>query len=286
MKTIQAAVTGVALLAASTGAAFAQSADDTWTGGYVGLYGGVTGSPQDSASDRFIFDTNLDRVYGDTVRTAGTATTAGVDAFSPGFCNGAGQGATPAAGCTENDSGADYGVRGGYDMQMGSWVFGVVGEYGGNDVRDAVTAYSTTPAYYTMFRKVDRIAALRLRSGYAFGADSANLVYLTGGMAHAKLENEFTTSNGANSFTTNGDTTGFGWQAGAGYERKLGENVSVGLEYLFTSLEADDQRVRTGPGTAPASNPFLITNPAGTDMRRSDKHLDYGTARATVSWRF
>ena len=36
----------------------------------------VTGSPQDSASDRFIFDTNLDRVYGDTVRTAGTATTA------------------------------------------------------------------------------------------------------------------------------------------------------------------------------------------------------------------
>jgi opacity protein-like surface antigen len=182
--------------------------------------------------------------------------------------------------------GADYGVRGGYDWQMGSWVFGVVGEYGANDVRDAVTAFSTTPAYYTMFRKVDRVAALRLRSGYAFGADSANLVYLTGGMAHAKIDNEFTTSNGANSFTTNGDTSGFGWQAGVGYERKLGENVSVGLEYLFTSLDADDQPVRTGPGTAPATNPFLIVNPAGTDMRRSDKDFDYGAARATVNWRF
>ncbi|VXA93353.1 conserved exported hypothetical protein [Luteimonas sp. 9C] len=281
MKMIHAASASIALLAASTGAALAQSTDDTWTGGYVGLYGGVTDSPEDNSDDRFVFDTNLDRVYGDTVRTG-----AGADAFSPGFCNGAARGATPALGCTENDGGADYGVRGGYDWQMGSWVFGVVGEYGANDVRDAVTAFSTTPAYYTMFRKVDRVAALRLRSGYAFGADSANLVYLTGGMAHAKIDNEFTTSNGANSFTTNGDTSGFGWQAGVGYERKLGENVSVGLEYLFTSLEADDQRVRTGPGTAPATNPFLIVNPAGTDMRRSDKDFDYGAARATVNWRF
>ncbi len=281
MKMIHAASASIALLAASTGAAFAQSTDDTWTGGYVGLYGGVVDSPEDNSDDRFVFDTNLDRVYGDTVRTG-----AGADAFSPGFCNGAGQGATPAAGCSENKGGADYGVRGGYDWQMGSWVFGVVGEYGANDVRDAVTAFSTTPAYYTMFRKVDRVAALRLRSGYAFGADSANLIYLTGGMAHAKIDNEFTTSNAANSFTSNGDTSGFGWQAGVGYERKLGENVSVGLEYLFTSLEADDQRVRTGPGTAPATNPFLIVNRAGTDMRRSDKDFDYGAARATVNWRF
>ena len=59
-----------ALLAASTGAAFAQTTNDTWTGGYVGLYGGVADSPEDSSSDRFVFDTNLDRVYGDTVRTA------------------------------------------------------------------------------------------------------------------------------------------------------------------------------------------------------------------------
>ena len=285
MKTIHAAAASVALLAAGTSAAFAQS-NDTWTGGYVGLYGGVTDSPDDSDSDRFVFDTNLDRVYADTVRSASSATAPGVDAFSPGFCNGAAQGATPAAGCSKNRGGADYGVRAGYDWQMGSWVFGVVGEYGANDVRDAVSAFSTTPAYYTMFRKVDRVAALRLRSGYAFGADSANLFYLTGGMAHATIDNAFTTSNGANSFTSNGDTTGFGWQAGAGYERKLGDNLSVGLDYLFTSLEADDQRVRTGPGTAPATNPFLIVTPTGTDMRRSDKRFDYGAARATVNWRF
>ncbi len=279
IKTRLAASAGAALLALVAAPAFAQS-NDTWTGGYVGVYGGVTDDPEDS-SDSFIFDTDLDRAYGDTVRTA-----AGADAFSPGFCNGAGQGATPAGGCSENKGGADYGVRGGYDWQYGSWVFGVVGEFGANDVRDAVTAFSTTPANYTMFRKVDRVAALRLRSGYAFGANQANLIYLTGGMAHAKIENDFATTNGANSFTDNGDSSGFGWQAGAGYERKLTENVSLGLEYLFTSLEDDDYRVRTGPGNAPATNPFLIVNPAGTDMRRSDTDFEYGALRATATWRF
>ncbi len=280
MTTFRAATAGLALLTLAATPAFAQS-NETWVGGYYGVYLGAAQSPEDSGSDRFVFDTNLDGRYDDTVRTA-----AGADAFSPGFCNGAARTATPAGGCSGNDGGADFGLRGGYDWQSGDWVYGVLGEYGTVDVRDAVSAYSTTPAYYTMFRKVDSLAAIRGRIGMAFGAGSENLLYLTGGWAYARIENDFTTSNAANSFDGTGNGSASGYQVGLGYERKLGENVSVGLEYLFTDLDDDSYRVRTGPGSAPATNPFLIVNPEGTDMRRSDTDFKFDSVRLTASWRF
>lgn len=280
MKTIHAASAGLALLATAITPAFAQSGEE-WVGGYYGVYLGAAQSPDDSGSDRFLFDTDLDGRYGDTVRTP-----AGADAFSPGFCNGAARTATPDGGCSRNDGGADFGLRGGYDWQSGNWVYGLLGEYGTVDVRDAVSAYSTTPAYYTMFRKVDSLAAIRGRVGMAFGAQSENLLYLTGGWAYARIDNDFTTSNAANSFEGTGSSSASGYQVGLGYERKVTQNFSLGLEYLFTSLDDDGYRVRTGPGTAPPTNPFLLVNADGTDMRRSDTDFDFDSVRLTANWRF
>ncbi len=264
---------------AAAAPAFAQSTD-AWTGGHMGVYLGRASSPDDGG-DRFLFDTNLDGTYDDTVRTA-----AGADAFSPGFCNGAAQGPTPDTGCSSNFGGAEWGLRGGYDWQAGQWVFGVLGEIGKVDIRDAVSAYSTTPAFYTMTRKIDTMGAIRGRAGFAFGAESENLVYLTAGFARARVQNRFATSNAANSFDGNGSHNANGYQYGIGYERLLTENLSLGLEYLMTSLDDDDYRVRTGPGSAPATNPFLIVDPRGTDMRRSDTDFDFDTVRATLSLRF
>ncbi len=73
------------LAAAAAQPALAQSSDD-WTGGYVGGFVGQVMDPDDS-SDRFLFDTNLDGRFGDTVTTAANA-----DAFSPGSCNGVARG--------------------------------------------------------------------------------------------------------------------------------------------------------------------------------------------------
>lgn len=269
-----------ALLAAAALPAQAQSRDG-WTGGYLGLHAGVAGEADDGGSDRFTFDTDLDGDFDDTVRTG-----AGADAFSPGFCNGAAQTPTPAGGCTGNDGGGDWGIRAGYDWQAGDWVYGVVGEYAMYDVRDAVSAYSTTPAFYTMYRKIDGIFALRGRVGRAFGASQENLVYATAGVARADINTTFETSNGANSFDDNGNSNANGHQLGIGYERKLGSQWSIGAEYLFTSLDDDDYQVRVGPGTAPPTNPFLIINPEGTDLRRSDTDVDFGSVRLTASWRF
>lgn len=257
--------------------ASAQSADD-WTGGYVGAYAGVLADPDDG-NDRLVFDTNLDGQYGDTVQTA-----TGADAFSPGSCDGLAQGPTPAGGCAENTGGADWGVRAGYDWQSGAWVYGVVGEFGMNDARDAVSSFSTTPARYAMLRKVDHLGAVRARVGLTFG-DGANLGYLTGGYAWAQIDNSFATSNGVNSFSDSGDGSAQGAQFGIGYERRIGANWTVGAEYLATRLDDDDYRVRAA-GPAPATNPFIRANPDGTDFRRSDTDFDLDSVRVTVGYRF
>lgn len=278
MNTTSTAALAVALLIAAAPAA-AQTRD-AWTGGYVGGHLGTLADP-DGKGDRILFDTDLDGNYGDTVRTG-----AGADAFSPGFCDGAARGRTPAEGCKGNTGGADWGFRGGYDWQFDGIVYGVVGEYSMNDARDAVTAFSTTPAYYIKFRKIDGMLALRGRIGVAFGNADEHLIYGTAGVARAKIENDFDTSNTANSFTGNGNHHASGYQAGLGYERRLGQNFSVGIEYLFTRLEDEDYRVRVGPGSAPPTNPFLLVNPDGTDFRRSDTDFELDSLRLTATYRF
>jgi opacity protein-like surface antigen len=210
-------------------------------------------------------------------------TAAGADAFSPGFCDGVARDRTPAAGCDDNTGGADFGLRAGYDRQFGAWVVGAVVDAGRNDVRDAVSAFSTTPARYTMLRKVDSLAALRARIGYAF--DDVQMGYLTAGVARASIENVHLTSNGVNTFRDSGDSDADGTQLGIGYERRLGANWSLGAEYLMTMLDDDEYRVRAS-GPAPATNPFIITNPGGTDFRRSDEDFDFGTFRVALNWRF
>lgn len=269
--------TTLALLLLATGAS---AQDAPWQGFYAG---GHLGGAEPAGNDggRILFDTDLDGRFGDTVRTA-----AGADAFSPGFCGGSANGRTPAAGCREDGGGAEFGARAGYDWQRGGLVFGAVLDYADHDVRDSVAAFSTTPAFYTMTRELERSLALRGRLGLAFGERGDWLGYVTAGGVRARLRNSFSTSNGANGFVLSGDDRADGLQAGIGVERRIQSGLSVGLEYLHTRLEDDGFRVRTVRGSAPATNPFLLVNPEGTDFRRSDDTLKYGSLRLTATWRF
>jgi outer membrane immunogenic protein len=275
MRTVKTATLSLALLAA-WGSAPSMAAD--WNGGYVGIYAGSHLDPDDD-DDRILFDTNLDGRFDDTVRTG-----VGADAFSPGFCDGVAQGPTPAGGCAENTGGADWGVRAGYDWDTGGFVYGLLLDYGFSDARDAVAAFSTTPARYTMLRKVDDILALRARLGFTFG-DGDNLVYGTAGYARANIDTFFDTSNGVNTFVNSGGGDADGYQYGLGFERRFWNNVSLGLEYLHTALDDDEARVRA-QGPAPATNPFILVNAAGTDFRRSDEDLDLDSVRLTLNYRF
>ncbi|MFL9840956.1 hypothetical protein ABS767_08290 [Sphingomonas sp. ST-64] len=255
--------------------AMAQDGEAQFEGFYVGGSVGYTVQNND-VGERIDFDAGQNGTFGDTITTA-----AGADAFSPGFCNGAATGNANVA-CTNDKDDIEYYGRIGFDKQMGKIVVGAVAEFGKSEVRDSVTAFSTTPAYYTMTRELDWNGALRLRAGYVAG--ESTLFYATGGGAYAKIDHSFSTSNGANSFAVTGDDEAWGWQAGGGIEQKLGRNFSVGLEYLYSRYDDDDSRVAVGQGTAGATNPFVLAG--GADFRRSTDRFDFHSLRATAAFRF
>jgi outer membrane immunogenic protein len=263
-----------ALMAISTPAA-AQEAD-SWTGPYVGGRLGYSFQGDDD-NETILFDTDLNGTFGDTITTA-----AGANAFSPGFCGGAALANTPDRGCREDQDGTDWAVHAGFDYQLGSIVVGVVGEYGRTYIDDSVAAFSTTPAFYTMTRRLTDNAALRARAGFALGD---TLVYGTGGVAYGKIRNSFATSNAVNSFTNTGNDNAWGYRVGGGLEQRVSRNFSIGVQYLYTSLEDEDFRVRVA-GPAPATNPFIRTNPNGTDFARSGDRFNSHSAHVTASFRF
>ena len=109
------------------------------------------------------------------------------------------------------------------------------------------------------------------------------------------MDQGFTTSNTVNTFVRSEDDDdegdegssqgAWGYQAGGGLEVRFGMRWSVTGEYLFTSLEdREDSTIRV-QGPAPATNPFILVNPAGTDLRRSEK-FEFQTVRVGLNYRF
>ncbi|MDP8916022.1 MAG: outer membrane beta-barrel protein, partial [Pseudomonadota bacterium] len=245
----------------------------TWSGPYFG--GHIGGTQVDDDGETVQFDTNLDGGFNDTVSTA-----AGADAFSPGFCAGPTVSSLPGS-CLDDEAEFEVGLRAGYDQQFGSFVVGGLVELTGTRIEDSASAFSTTPAFYTFTRELEGMVALRGRAGFAF---DRFLAYVTGGYARGDLDQTFTTSNNVNSVTQRGESEASGYQVGAGAEAQVAERLSLGLEYLFTSLD-DDTRVRLA-GPAPATNPFIRVNPAGTDFRRSKEEFDFHSVRVVANVRF
>jgi len=254
----------------------AQSSGD-WTGFYVGGQLGYAFQPGDG-DETIQFDTNLDGNFGDTVNTSG-----GANAFSPGFCGGSASGPTPADGCDDDRDGLEYGVHAGFDYDSGGLVFGVVADYSRPRIRDSVSAFSTTPARYTMTRTLRDALSLRARVGAGSGS---TLFYGTGGVVRGSIRNSFSTSNAVNAFTGNGNEKGWGYVLGAGVEQRLGRSLSLGVQYLYRSIDAGDYVVRAGPGTAGLTNPFRIVNPNGTDFSRSGDRFTSHGVNLTASLRF
>lgn len=277
MRTLLGATAGALTLAVAAAPAHAQDApsDEEFSGFYVGGSVGYTIQNND-VGETILFDAGQNGSFGDTITTSG-----GDNAFSPGFCNGAATGNANLA-CENDKDDIEYYARIGFDKQMGRVVLGLVGEFGKSQVSDSVSAFSTTPASYTMTRELDWNAALRARAGYTVGPKT--LVYATGGGAYAKIDHSFTTSNTANSFALSGKDEAWGWQAGGGLEQKLGSNVSVGVEYLYSRYNDDDARVNVGTGTAGATNPFVLAG--GADFARSENRFDFHSLRATAAFRF
>jgi opacity protein-like surface antigen len=180
--------------------------------------------------------------------------------------------------------GIEWGARLGYDWQMDSFVVGLLAEFDSHNINDSVSAFSITPARYTMTRELNWSAAARVRAGVAM---PEALVYVTGGLARADVDHTQSTSNTVNSFTLRGGGGTSGYQYGAGLDWAMTDDWRVGAEFLRTKLDDDDHRLRVGnTGTTVATNPFLLRNASGTDFARSDDKFTYSTIRLTLTFKF
>jgi outer membrane immunogenic protein len=250
--------------------------ENPFLGLYVGGSFGYDVQPNDVGSS-VLFDNGLNGSFGDTVRTG-----AGANAFSPGFCNGAALTATPSGTCRNDKDGIAYYGRLGFDSQLGPLVVGVVGEFGKTEINDSVSAFSTTPANYVLTREIEWEASIRGRVGFVAGRST--LFYGAFGPGYASIDRSFRSTNTANSFALSGKRRQFGVTGGGGVEQMIGNNFSIGLEYMYHQYQDDDFRVRVGQGTAPATNPFVLAG--GTDFRRSDDKFRWHSLRATAAFRF
>lgn len=261
------------------------TADRPFSGVYIGAAGGYDVQPNDVGSS-ILFDRNGDGNFSDSVNTI-----TGANAFSPGFCNGSARTGVAASGCRNDDDGWAYYGRAGFDAQRGNIVVGLVGEFGKTEITDSTSGFSTTPASYTMARKVKWEGSVRGRAGYAI---NTTLFYGTFGAGYAKIDNLFFTTNTANAFAATGSKNQWGILGGGGIEQKLTKHISIGMEYMYHQYQDNDARVRVTAGTALAgspillaNNPFLIApNTSGTTLRRSDDYFRWHSLRGTVSFRF
>ncbi|MCF8478472.1 MAG: porin family protein [Pseudolabrys sp.] len=123
--------------------------------------------------------------------------------------------------------GALAGVTAGYNLQTGSWVWGLEGDFDYSWMKGSDSTGTGNCAAAGCETKNTWLATGRGRLGYA-GWDRW-LPYITGGAAYGNIK--MTPAGGASESESR-----FGWTAGAGVEYALMSNWSAKLEYLYADL--------------------------------------------------
>lgn len=152
------------------------------------------------------------------------------------------------------------GINGGYDYQKGNFVIGVAGDVtlSNVDVKNrfgrvdpsASSPFSGVDTNTVYSTKIDHLATARLRLGYAM---DRTLVYVTGGVAVAEVENRFDLTipqlsyNSPNWAEKNRET---GYVVGVGVEHQITKNWRLSLE--LQKVDLGDVNVQ---GVDPANFP-------------------------------
>lgn len=228
----------------------------SWTGFYIGASAGGAFNPATPGTIQI--DQDLDGDFNEPI--VGALATAFGSNFS-GARNG----------------GFTGGIEAGYDHQFGQFVLGGVVDIGYVDYEDTQSGFSSTPAFYTQTSQIGWLGTIRARGGYLVTDDV--LAYVHGGLAVGDTNFSFS-SNNPNGVSRNNRDTSVGYQVGAGMEAKITDHISFGAEYAYTNLGDNDFTTRFNNG------PFAVVNPAGSDLRGSDRTLDFHTVKATLKYRF
>lgn len=244
-----AALTAAGVLLAAAPAS-AQTGAPAPEGGFAGLYVSAAGEPDARAdrSSRMRLDRDLDARFGHA---------AGMLAGAPQLC---GHGTR----CTDAPGGAGYAGRIGVDMQSGRLVLGAVGEAGRSAAATpGALGAGRSPRRFarTMPRNVTETGT-RARIGYT--PDDATLLYATAGAGRARFDRD-------GRMERDQRRSLWGVQGGAGVERRVGEHLSLGLEYLQRRYAGVLSRVGMLPVGAAAQD---------------DRRFLWRSIRATAAFRF
>ncbi|KAA0972291.1 porin family protein [Aureimonas fodinaquatilis] len=183
-------------------------------------------------------------------------------------------------GGTNNETGFVGGVHAGYDYQINNFIVGAVADISYVDATSNAT-YSQFGQTFGSKQDIDFLGTVRAKAGVA--ADRI-AVYATGGLAYASVSNDLigsgTVTSGGTAYNVSleDDTDEFGYAVGAGVDYLVTQNVSVGLEYLFTDLGSSKTKINY--------TPVGSTVPTDSLTATSSSDLDFHTVWAKASYRF
>lgn len=182
-------------------------------------------------------------------------------------------------GIFDDDDNAGFigGAHVGYDYQFqNNVVLGAVADF---NYIDAETNRSyTTPggAEFSSNSEINYLGTVRARLGYAM--DNV-LVYGSGGLAYAGVDNNISSPNiDGYEFDSSGDDADIGYSVGAGVDVMATQNLSFGVEYLYTNLGSNEQSV-TGTNDVTGDTIRYTTD-------SNDEDLDFHTVWAKASYHF
>ena len=220
----------------------------TWTGLYVGAQAGVAFGNSDNGAS---FNTSNG--------TGGS-----------GIFNG-----------DDSNSGFIGGGTIGYDYQMGNFVVGALADINYIDASESRSYTTGLGNTFTTNSDINYLGTVRAKLGYAM--DNV-LVYGTGGLAYAGLDNSMTSPSNTSgefagySFNQSSDDNDVGYTVGAGVDFMATQNISFGVEYLYTNLGSNDQTI-TGT-SANGLNTVSFSNES------NNNDLDFHTVWAKAAYHF
>ncbi|HWL94949.1 MAG TPA: outer membrane protein [Phycisphaerae bacterium] len=165
------------------------------------------------------------------------------------------------------------GIQGGYNWQISrAWVAGIEADFAWLGIDRSLRSWDSI---FTAFGvKTDWYGTIRGRVGYSTGPA---LLYVTGGAAWVKVENNFDRLNPGTLASASKSETATGWTVGGGIEAALAQNWTAKIEYLY--IDAGSQDVFNPlNGTAHFDNHFHVF--------RFGLNYQFATGKAPVVTRY
>ncbi|UHD47168.1 outer membrane beta-barrel protein [Aureimonas altamirensis] len=189
-------------------------------------------------------------------------------------------GSSFAGGSKDGEAGVVLGLHAGYDHQIDNFIVGAIADINYVDA-NSYANFTQFGQEFGSKQDIDFLGTLRAKAGLT---SDRFAVFATGGLAFAKVSNDLignsSVTSGGTSYNVSleEDTKDFGYALGAGLDYLVAQNVSVGLEYLYTDLGKSDTKVKYTPaGSSIATESLTAT---------SGNSLDFHTVWAKASYRF